>query len=373
MRVTFPHMGSAWVGIRYLLTEIGFEVIVPPPISRATLARGAKYSPEMICLPFKVMIGNYLEAVDLGAETIFMLGGIGPCRLGYYAEVQREILQDLGLPVQMIVLERSNFVQEIGQAARRMGKRISWVKLLPLVRFALAKVTYLDQLENCLLEKRYLEKEQGSCSRLFAHIMRRVDAAATWRELSSIRQETNLRLPQLLRPEADKPLRIGFIGEIYMLIENGVNFHLGERLGNLGAAVTRNLHGSSWVKEHLLTDGRALLNRMSLKHNCRPYLAQSVGGHCFETIGYAVRYAKEGYDGLLQVLPLTCMPEIIAESILPTIGRDYGIPLMTITLDEHAGEAGVLTRLEAFVDMLGNRRDADVGEGGKIFAFDLRR
>jgi len=51
------------------------------------------------------------------------------------------------------------------------------------------------------------------------------------------------------------------------------------------------------------------------------------------------------------------MPEIVAESILPTIQKDYDIPILTLVVDEMTGEAGYLTRLEAFVDLLKKRRE----------------
>lgn len=367
MRVTFPHMGMTWVGIKHLLTEVGFDVIVPPPITRATLELGAKYSPEFICLPFKVMLGNYLQAIEAGAEAIFMLGGVGPCRLGYYAEVQREILGDLGLPTRMIVLERDNFIHEISRAVKATGHRIEWRRLLPLIRFSLAKVTYLDKLEAKLLRERYREKVLGACSSLLAQAVQEVDDATSWAELKEVQVEVSAQLQQSLLPvPAGPPLRIGIVGEIYMLIESSVNFRLGERLGQLGASVTRNMYGSNWVREHLVPDWGARREMRRIARRCKPYLAQRVGGHGFETIGYAVDYAKQGFDGIVQVLPLTCMPEIIAESILPTVSKDFQIPLLTVTLDEHAGEAGLLTRLEAFVDMLVERRTSSMG--GEIIA-----
>ena len=46
------------------------------------------------------------------------------------------------------------------------------------------------------------------------------------------------------------------------------------------------------------------------------------------------------------------MPEIIAQDLLPTVSRDLGIPVMTLVLDEHSSGTGVLTRLEAFVDLV---------------------
>lgn len=82
-----------------------------------------------------------------------------------------------------------------------------------------------------------------------------------------------------------------------------------------------------------------------------------IGGHAQETVGNTVLYAKGGYDGVVQIYPLTCMPEIVAESILPAIERDYNIPILTLIIDEMTGEAGYLTRIEAFVDLLKRRRE----------------
>jgi predicted nucleotide-binding protein (sugar kinase/HSP70/actin superfamily) len=50
------------------------------------------------------------------------------------------------------------------------------------------------------------------------------------------------------------------------------------------------------------------------------------------------------------------MPEIVAESILPSIERDLNIPVLTLIIDEMTGEAGYLTRLEAYTDLLYKRR-----------------
>jgi len=66
--------------------------------SKKTLDLGTKYSPETACLPLKLNVGNFLEAIEMGAEIIIMIGGRGPCRLGYYAAVEQEILRDLGIP-----------------------------------------------------------------------------------------------------------------------------------------------------------------------------------------------------------------------------------------------------------------------------------
>ena len=94
----------------------------------------------------------------------------------------------------------------------------------------------------------------------------------------------------------------------------------------------------------------------------RPYLKTMIGGHAQETIGHAVMMAKAGFDGLIQIYPLTCMPEIVAQGILKNISRDFDIPIMTMIIDELTGEDGYLTRIEAFVELLRRRRELEAFE-----------
>ncbi|NLN13967.1 MAG: CoA protein activase, partial [Tissierellia bacterium] len=68
-------------------------------------------------------------------------------------------------------------------------------------------------------------------------------------------------------------------------------------------------------------------------------------------------YKNRGYDGAIQILPLNCMPEIVAKSILKNVSRDLDFPIMTLVVDEMTGEAGYVTRLEAFVDLVSKRRE----------------
>jgi predicted nucleotide-binding protein (sugar kinase/HSP70/actin superfamily) len=58
------------------------------------------------------------------------------------------------------------------------------------------------------------------------------------------------------------------------------------------------------------------------------------------------------------------MPEIVAESLLPSVENELGIPVLSLIIDEMTGEAGYMTRVEAFVDMLEQRRERERYEGG---------
>ncbi|MDI7252812.1 MAG: CoA protein activase, partial [Actinomycetota bacterium] len=89
-----------------------------------------------------------------------------------------------------------------------------------------------------------------------------------------------------------------------------------------------------------------------------PYLTHFVGGEGLRSVGATALYHRHGYDGVVHVMPFTCMPETIAKSLLPRVSRDLGIPVLSLVIDEMTGKAGVATRLEAFVDLARFRRRA---------------
>jgi predicted nucleotide-binding protein (sugar kinase/HSP70/actin superfamily) len=86
-----------------------------------------------------------------------------------------------------------------------------------------------------------------------------------------------------------------------------------------------------------------------------PYLKRDVGGDGWESVGEKVLHNKE-YDGLIHLAPFTCMPEIVAQNIMPSTKEN--IPVLTILCDEQTTKTGMLTRLEAFVDLLERKRRA---------------
>ena len=49
---------------------------------------GTKHAPETICLPLKIMIGNFIESIEEGADTILLTGSCGLVD-GYYSILRK--------------------------------------------------------------------------------------------------------------------------------------------------------------------------------------------------------------------------------------------------------------------------------------------
>lgn len=352
MKVTFPHMGNLFVTVRAVLEGLGLEVVVPPPITKRTLSLGTKHAPEFACLPLKINLGNYMEAAEMGADTIVMAGGVGPCRFGYYAQIQKEILRDLGYNMNMVVLEPPDAhlgqVLEQVRSISRQGLR-HWVKG---IRLAWHKTCTLDLVERKVQRIRPREITPGTADRVFNQAISQVDAANTLHQVVKIKERVLQELDRVPVDLSRPVLKIAVVGEIYTILEPFANLNIEKHLGRMGAEVTRSIYLSQWINDHLLGGLLPVKGCKKAKKLAKPYLNHFVGGHGRETVGGVVEYALNGYDGVIQVAPLTCMPEIVAQSIIPKISRELDIPTMTLYVDEQSGEAGLVTRLEAFIDMI---------------------
>jgi predicted nucleotide-binding protein (sugar kinase/HSP70/actin superfamily) len=187
--------------------------------------------------------------------------------------------------------------------------------------------------------------------------------------MKSIR-ETERKLSQIKINENLRPLKIGIVGEIYTTIDDYTSFGIQQKLGGMIVEVHRYVTVSNWITEHMIKQSLKLPRDLSYAKAARPYLGTMIGGHAQETIGNTIIYARNGYDGVIQIYPLTCMPEIVAESILPAVEKDYDIPVLTLIIDEMTGEAGYLTRVEAFIDLLCRRREKKQVEEKYILSGD---
>lgn len=357
MRVTYPHMGSLSVAMHGLLEDLGLDVVAPPPITKKTITLGVRHSPEFACFPLKINMGNFIEALDQGADTIVMAGGTGPCRFGYYAQVQREILRDLGYDFQMIVLEPpQGQLQELTEKLKELCGERRWPEIMRALHTAWKKTKAMDALHAKSLQLRPREQNKGQTGKVYEQALSHLAGARSPREVDRRLRECQSLLSEIPLYRDKDVLRIGLVGEIYMLLEPYANQEVEKVLGEMGVEVDRSIYISHWIKEHLVLSSLGLKGSKQTKKAAAPYLNHFVGGHGWESVGDTVRYARRGYDGVIHILPFTCTPEIVAQSILPTVSREQGIPVISFSLDEQSGEAGFVTRLEAFLDLLQQRR-----------------
>lgn len=358
MKITFPHMGNAYIAAKALFEDLGNEVVLPPICSKKTLEIGTKHSTENICLPLKINIGNYIESIEKGANTVVITGSCGPCRFGFYPTMEQEILKDLGYDAEVITFEP--FKESPMDLVKSIAKATNTNNIFKIIRSGLRVKDVLYEADDFIDYSNKIRAKainKFEVDKVVDRFYKNIEKVYGVKEILNLIRESKKKISSIKIDKNFKPLKIGIIGEIYTVVEPFVNLDIEKKLGHLGVEVHKAWTPSRWAEFHLYSLPFRSRTQRKIFKEARPYLKDLVGGHGRETIGTAIMYANEGYDGLIQLLPLACMPEIVAESILPTVQKNYDIPILTLVIDEMTGEAGYLTRLEAFVDLLKKRKE----------------
>ena len=358
MVVTIPRLGNTYLAAKVFFDTLSIPCVIPDVNNKNTLQKGARVSPEEICLPFKVMMGNFLECIKKGADTIVITGSCGPCRFGEYCELQMKLLKKLGCDVDIIVIDspgeigKDAFWHRISQISSQSG--LSTFQKTKALFDAYRILCLADDIDAAAFETAGYESDRGACKSLLAECKKE---ALTCSDIVSMRHVLNdykHRIDKVKKDSAKDPLRITLVGEIYSMVEPFGNLHIEEKLMDYGASSFRHMTPSWWINDLIFKPLK--INSPDVKRHSKPYLAYSVGGHARESIAHTVMSKRDDADGVIQIYPMGCMPEIVTRAILPAIQHDTGVPVMTLVIDEMTGEAGYLTRIEAFLDMLESRR-----------------
>jgi len=359
MKLALPRLGNIDVINETIITDMGHELAEVPPNSKKTLDLGVRYSPEYCCLPLKIALGNFIEALELGAEGLIMAGGWGPCRFGYYAQVQWDVLIDLGYDFKMIIMEipRGNWMT-LWDNINILRNGRSWSYMINQYRLAWQKILLMEKLENKVLQVRPREKKRGESSRALKESMIKIKKAKDLETLKQIEEDSLSKFKEITDFQKKILIRIALVGEFYVSLEPFSNHHLEEKLGYLGVEVVRKNSIEAWIGPiiRLKIFKDSFKEEKEIEEAAYHYLAHSVGGEGQTTVGNVVLAHREGLDGAIQVIPFTCMPEIVAETILKKVSEDLNFPTLTLTYDEQTGEEGLNTRIEAFIDLLKKRR-----------------
>lgn len=354
MKVSFPHMGVTIV-YKKLLELLGHEVIMPPKPSQHTINLGVKYSPEFACFPLKVIMGSYIEAMEKGAEVIITSGGHGPCRAGFYERVHSRILEEENYKAEFIVFDsmfrdyKSFFKNVI-----RVKENSSWYRVGKSLLFVYHMIKKLDVLEKEVQRIRAYEVNRGDATRTWNKIQDIFDKAYTKSELDDAFTRGKKLLAQIKTVDVadNKKIRIGIVGEIYVVMEASINMNLEELLGSLGAETERSQYLTQWINHNALPKFINYGHEKEILNKGERYIPIEIGGHAKQTLGHIVDFSERGFDGVVHLMPFGCLPELVSQSIVPKITADLGIPVLTLSIDEQTGTANNLTRIEAFLDLI---------------------
>lgn len=345
--------------LRYSYYDIAFKYFVEqvldadyvslPEPTRRTLERGAQHSNDFVCAPFKHILGDYIEALERGADVLVQFAG--PCRLGYYGELQESILRDMGYEFEML-----NFAAIAGRPLKEYVRTCKKIVNPDLsVADGIKGMLVAFKMIECLdaYNDRYLERagfgERADVDKARAAFFERMGQATTRHEVEAAFQAGIEDLEATTEPLPESPIRIGIVGEYFTAVDPQSNLDVERKLLDMKVSLARAMN---------ITNRNIRYNEPELRREVAEYVEYDTGPTSTLTIAAAKRYAEEGFDGIVHLKSSGCTPEIDCMPVLQRISRDYRIPVLFLSYDSQTSDTGLDTRLEAFYDMIAMRKAA---------------
>ena len=355
-RLAIPNLGNYTVALASAVKSLGAEAWWSTSTAGSAMKLGTGVAPESLCLPFKAHLGHFIEADNAGVENALMVNSVGTCRLRYYRPMIEEIMKDMGLKIRLWGLGFDGIKPPL--------IRYFDPPLFPFIKavlVAMEKIHVIDTIEIKTALTRARETKTGDTSALMDQCLNELAEINDKRTIKLYHKAIAGRFSKVEIDQNRDPLRIGLIGEVSVLRDKQLNQNIEQILGHMGVEI-RNFFLLGAELGNIF--GIPMGNKDRRKHLAviaKPYLSCSVGGHALDSVAHTITCARQGYDAMIHICPAGCMPEVSIRPILRKISEDMNIPVLQLSFDEHTSPVGVTTRLEAFIDILEERRKRRIG------------
>ncbi len=302
---------------RTFFTMLGADVVVSPPTTQKMLADGAARVVADTCLPAKVYLGHVISLADK-CDYMFI-----PVIRSIKPKVYN-CAKFLGLPdMTRAVVPECPPILEIDFDVNKGAKKI-YDSIYKIAR---------------PLSNNKGDIKQAAVSAWEAHIhfhkLMVKEGLTPLQALSLMYEKTSPEIPQ------DRKITIGLIGHHYLMYDELISHRLLQRLEKAGCRIVT---PDMSKPEQLEAETKRLAGRA--------YWTWEE-----EVIGAGGYYLSNKTDGIIGVMAFGCGPDsLMMDTVHREAARLRNIPFMNLTLEEHTAEAGIITRLEAFLDMIYRRR-----------------
>jgi predicted nucleotide-binding protein (sugar kinase/HSP70/actin superfamily) len=326
------------------LEELGTEVVLSPPTTKDILDHGIKYTVTDACIPIKVFHGHVAALIGqvdyILIPRIVSIDGdatLCPKFLGLSDMIRASIKGIPPLLTPRLDIRDGRFapMKAWVQVAKTLGvgRRKAWA--------AYRKAAQAGQYYEALLASRILPLEAMEAVNKWQASWQDKRPLTMAEARSGIASAKTPKVP-VETTETNGQIQLAVVGYPYMLYDEYITCGLLTTLKNLGANVL--------TPEMVPAKCRKLQAKKQPKYLFWHYSNQVMRAtyHFFD---------EKMIDGLIHVTAFGCGPDAMVDKLLELDCRKQDrLPYLSLCLDEHTGVAGVITRLEAFVDMLVRRK-----------------
>jgi len=299
--------------------KLGIDVVVSDKTTNKTINSGCKYVVSETCLPIKVFVGHVINLLDKGIFDIFIpsIQSIG-YKINNCSKIR-------GLPeiIRNVIDRQINIIEPTLDKTEKIGFYDFWYETAKAIG-----ITDKKEIKRAI--------ENG------------------WEKYDNFLAMTNSGIPYTTalknsingifenkRLETVKPLSVVIMAHGYNLFDERISLNLIKKLEKMDVKVYTSLNVKREDSIKSINDLGELL-----------YWANEV-----DLTGVAAYYMLNNkIDGIISLSAFGCGPDSLMTDEIDYHAKNKNIPMLHLTIDEQTGEAGFVTRLEAFVDMLTRKK-----------------
>lgn len=307
---------------RDFLTRLGAEVVLSKPTNKTILDLGIRSALSEICLPVKVFYGHVLS---LANQVDYIL-----------------------IPRMVCIEKGAHFCPKIIGLPDMVKASLSSLcpMINPIIDIRKPYGTWQDSLFQV---GKLLTENSQIIYKAFS---------ASWDDFQK-NYVTHLLDPKVLKPgpfplnsgaislkQDEIPINIAVVGHNYLINDPYLNLNLREKLKSMQV----NVLTPEMVEPHII--------KKQLKKLYKPIfwsLSRKV-------VGAALYYFENKVEGIIHLTSFECGEDSMVGELIHHQSQQYPeVAYTEFVFDEHSGEAGINTRIEAFLDMVRRKKRYEIG------------
>ena len=303
---------------------LGIKIVLSDMTTKQTMTDGSALVVTETCLPIKIYVGHVLNLINKGVDKIFVpsIQSIAP-KIYNCSKIR-------GLPD----LIRNVIKQPFTMVEATLDKSEKKQGLYEFLAQAAAPFGITD------MEK--IKEASKAGWRTFNNFYVMTKSGMSYKKALSNALQGKVLIENDTK---EHPISVALVSHGYNIYDDRASMKIIEKLEEMDVKVYTYLQLS---KEQALEGVNTIGEHM--------YWANE-----YEMTGTAGHYLKDNkIDGLIALNAFGCGPDSLMVERIIRKAKQYNKPIINLTIDEQTGEAGFVTRLEAFVDMLFRKKRATI-------------
>ena len=320
-----------WYGF---FTALGIKIVLSDHTTKQTMSDGSALVVTETCLPIKIYLGHILNLISKGVTNIFVpsLQSIAP-KIYNCSKIR-------GLPdlVRNVIKADVNIIEPtLDKSAKNQG----------LYKFLEESVKPFG-----ITDIHKIKEASKNGWKVYNNFLVMMRSGMSYKKSMNYALSGKIFIEN---SQKSAPINVALISHGYNIYDERACMKIFDKLEKMDVKVFTSL----MLTDEQMAEGIATLGQ-------KRYWANE-----HEMIGTAGHYLKDNkIDGIISINAFGCGPDSLMVDRITRKAKEFNKPMLILTIDEQTGEAGFITRIEAFIDMLFRKKRSKIIDDISISEYD---